>query len=111
MVIFWDTLALLMRKPFDLLSFYYRQYKSCHRGTGLIADTSISAGDYGMVFGNQQWTFRDVSITSSRITAIEILWNWVFVFVGLEIKDCPIGITWPMGKKMFRYLHRWNILG
>lgn len=29
--------------------------------------------------------------------AIRILWNWVFTFVGLEISDTPIGITWPMG--------------
>ena len=64
---------------------------------GLIADVSIKNGDYGMVFGNQQWTFRDVSITGCRITGIQILWNWVFTFVGLTITNTPIAITWPKG--------------
>ena len=32
-----------------------------------------------------------------RAQAIQILWNWVFTFVGLEISDTPIGITWPLG--------------
>ena len=33
----------------------------------------------------------------TRVQAIQILWNWVFTFVGLEISDSPIGITWPLG--------------
>lgn len=64
---------------------------------GIISDTAITNGDYGMMFGNQQWTFRDVSISGARVAGIQILWNWVFTFVGLGINDCPIGITWPLG--------------
>ena len=44
---------------------------------GLIADVAISGGDYGMQFGNQQWVFRDVTITGARIAGIQVLWNWV----------------------------------
>eukprot|EP01052_Picozoa_sp_SAG31_P053900 SAG31_NODE_14053_length_830_cov_0.749658_1_plen_176_part_01 len=64
---------------------------------GIISDCAITNGDYGMQFGNQQWTFRDVSIRGSRIVGIQVLWNWVFTFVGLSIADVPIGISWPLG--------------
>ena len=49
---------------------------------GLIADVNIHGGDYGMQFGNQQWTFRDVSISGARLVGIQIIWNWVFSFVS-----------------------------
>jgi glucan 1,3-beta-glucosidase len=58
---------------------------------GLISDVAISGGDYGMQFGNQQWTFRDVVISGARKAGIQILWNWVFTFVGLAISDCKVG--------------------
>ncbi len=50
---------------------------------GLIADVNIRGGDYGMQFGNQQWTFRDVSISGARLVGIQIIWNWVFSFVSV----------------------------
>eukprot|EP00666_Eupelagonemidae_sp_cell4sb_P011504 gene11504-biopygen26190 len=39
---------------------------------GLITDVDISGGDYGMRFGNQQWTFRSLSISHSRKAAIAL---------------------------------------
>eukprot|EP01052_Picozoa_sp_SAG31_P000369 SAG31_NODE_11_length_38734_cov_21.263854_19_plen_79_part_00 len=33
---------------------------------GLITDVVISGGDYGLQFGNQQWTFRNVAISGAR---------------------------------------------
>ena len=44
---------------------------------GLIADVNIKGGDYGMQFGNQQWTFRAVSISGARVVGIQVIWNWV----------------------------------
>ena len=44
---------------------------------GLIADVNIRGGDYGMQFGNQQWTFRAVSISGARVVGIQVIWNWV----------------------------------
>ena len=64
---------------------------------GLITDVAITGGDHGMEFGNQQWTFRNISITGARKAGIFIYWNWVFTFVDLKISDCPIGIVWPQG--------------
>ena len=64
---------------------------------GIMSDCAIANGDYGMSFGNQQWTFRDVSIQGSRVVGIKILWDWVFTFVGLSISNVPIGISWPLG--------------
>ena len=39
---------------------------------GLIVDTAISGGDYGLQFGNQQWTFRSVSISNPRKVAVQV---------------------------------------
>lgn len=64
---------------------------------GLITDVAIEGGTHGMEFGNQQWTFRNISITGAKKAGIFIYWNWVFSFMHLKISNCPIGITWPKG--------------
>jgi hypothetical protein len=55
---------------------------------GLISDVNIRNGDYGMQFGNQQWTFRSVSISGARVVGIQVIWNWAFSFVRSNIKRC-----------------------
>ena len=41
-----------------------------------MADMSFVGGDYAMSFGNQQWTFRDISVTGARVAAVQV-GRWV----------------------------------
>lgn len=42
--------------------------------------------------GNQQWAFRNISVTGSKTACIHVPWNWVYVFQGLRLSNCPIGV-------------------
>ena len=50
-----------------------------------------------MIVGNQQWTFRGITITNSRTMAINLIWDWEFAFVALNITNCPTGIQFQGG--------------
>lgn len=61
---------------------------------GLIADVEIYGGRWGIDFGNQQWTFRNLKVSGAREACVHGIWQWSWVFVGLDAADCPVGINW-----------------
>eukprot|EP01064_Diplonema_japonicum_P036859 TRINITY_DN8453_c0_g2_i2.p1 TRINITY_DN8453_c0_g2~~TRINITY_DN8453_c0_g2_i2.p1 ORF type:complete len:665 (+),score=169.02 TRINITY_DN8453_c0_g2_i2:393-2387(+) len=67
----------------------------CENGSGgLMSDVTVDGGRIGLVYGSQQWTFLSVKVMNSRSVGIQILWNWVFTFIGLEMTNCPVGIQY-----------------
>lgn len=42
--------------------------------------------------GNQQWTWRDITVTGSKTNCIQLIWDWTWAFVGMNLSNCPVGI-------------------
>jgi hypothetical protein len=58
---------------------------------GLLNDLVVYGGRYGMQFGNQQYTMRNLTFIGCAI-AIKQLWNWGWTYKSINIIDCAIGI-------------------
>lgn len=59
---------------------------------GFMSDVTVDGGRVGFSFGNQQWTFRNVTAKNARAVGFQIIWNWLFSFIGLQVSNCPVGI-------------------
>ena len=65
----------------------------CENGSGgWMADLVITGGTTGMQIGNQQWTMRNISISGSRSICLDLIWDWQFVLMGLNLANCPTGV-------------------
>ncbi|KAA0154150.1 hypothetical protein FNF29_02770 [Cafeteria roenbergensis] len=62
-------------------------------GGGFIGDLSIVGGETGMMIGGQQWTLRNLSISGSTSSCVDLLWNWGFAFLASTFSNCPTGIS------------------
>lgn len=58
---------------------------------GFLNDLVFYGGLYGVQFGNQQYTVRNLTFVGSR-TAIKQLWNWGWTYKSLNIIGCDVGI-------------------
>ena len=58
---------------------------------GFMTDLIFHGGNYGVFFGSQQFTVRNLEFNNCK-TAIFQIWNWVFNYHGLTINNCGIGI-------------------
>lgn len=58
---------------------------------GFMADLTFFGGLYGAVFGNQQFTVRNLTFHDS-VTAISQIWNWGWTFQGISINNCTVGL-------------------
>lgn len=58
---------------------------------GLLNDLVFYGGEYGAQLGNQQYTTRNMTFYNCQ-TAIQQLWNWYWVYKGLTVVDCGVGI-------------------
>lgn len=58
---------------------------------GFMSNLQFIGGQLGMWIGNQQFTFRNISISNAR-TAMFLGWNWGFTFKGLKISNCGLGL-------------------
>ncbi|KAJ9467299.1 Glucan 1 [Diplonema papillatum] len=59
---------------------------------GFMGDLVFNGGNIGIYFGNQQWTFRNLQFHNQKVIAIQMIWNWFFTFVHLNITNTPVGI-------------------
>ena len=62
-----------------------------------MSDLIVRGGETGIGCGNQQWTWRNISIDGSAVAGFETFWDWSFVFVGLAISNTPTGIIFTGG--------------
>lgn len=58
---------------------------------GFLGDLTFYGGLYGVQFGNQQYTVRNLTFIGSR-TAIKQLWNWGWTYKSINIIGCNVGI-------------------
>ena len=57
---------------------------------GFMSDLVFDGGKLGMWIGNQQFTFRNITVQNAQ-TGLYLGWNWGFTFKGLTIKNCQLG--------------------
>lgn len=58
---------------------------------GLLNDLVFYGGEYGAQLGNQQYTTRNMTFYNCQ-TAIQQLWDWYWVYRGLTVVNCGVGI-------------------
>ncbi len=59
---------------------------------GFIGDVIVQGGGFGIVFGNQQWTFRNITVSNATTFCFQLFWNWAMVFENINLSNCPTGI-------------------
>ena len=63
---------------------------------GFMTDLVFHGGKYGAFFGSQQFTARNLEFNNCN-TAIYQIWNWIWNYHGLTIKNCGVGIDLTSG--------------
>ncbi|KAF2972638.1 hypothetical protein GQX73_g912 [Xylaria multiplex] len=58
---------------------------------GFMNDLIFYGGKYGAVFGNQQFTVRNLTFYDA-VTAISQIWNWGWTFQGISVNNCTVGL-------------------
>jgi glucan 1,3-beta-glucosidase len=89
------------QQPVKLLVFTGRPHM--HRGLfieegsgGFMNDLTFYGGLQGVVFGNQQFTVRNLTFYNS-VTAISQIWDWGWTYSGITIVNCSIGLDMSAG--------------
>jgi glucan 1,3-beta-glucosidase len=63
---------------------------------GFVTDLTFNGGLIGAQVGNQQFTMRNL-IFNDCVTAISQLWDWEWVYQGISINNCQVGINIAAG--------------
>ncbi|KAK4697861.1 hypothetical protein P7C71_g259, partial [Lecanoromycetidae sp. Uapishka_2] len=63
---------------------------------GFMNDLIFYGGLNGVVFGNQQFTVRNLTFYNS-VTAISQIWNWGWTYKSISVNNCSIGIDMTNG--------------
>ncbi|KAJ3556787.1 hypothetical protein NPX13_g10062 [Xylaria arbuscula] len=58
---------------------------------GFMSNLSFYGGKYGAVFGNQQFTVRNLKFYDV-VTAISQIWNWGWTYQEIYIQNCTVGL-------------------
>ncbi|KAJ2993621.1 hypothetical protein NUW58_g1786 [Xylaria curta] len=58
---------------------------------GFMSDLTFYGGKYGAVFGNQQFTVRNLAFYDV-VTAINQIWNWGWTFQNILVSNCTVGL-------------------
>ncbi|KAI0973486.1 glycoside hydrolase family 55 protein [Xylaria arbuscula] len=58
---------------------------------GFMNDLIFYGGKYGAVFGNQQFTVRNLTFYDA-VTAISQIWNWGWTYQGISVNNCTVGL-------------------
>lgn len=61
-----------------------------------MSDLVFIGGLYGAELGNQQYTMRNLTFYNC-ITAIDMLWDWGWVFQDINIRNCQTGLNMAAG--------------
>lgn len=58
---------------------------------GIVADLTFNGGKIGAHVGTQQFTMRNL-VFNNCVTAISQIWNWGWLYQGIRINNCQVGI-------------------
>jgi len=59
-------------------------------------DLVFYGGANGVVFGNQQFTMRNLTFYNAK-TAINQIWNWGWTYSGITVNNCSTGLNMTSG--------------
>jgi hypothetical protein len=59
-------------------------------------DLAFYGGLNGVVFGNQQFTVRNLTFYNA-VTAIDQIWDWGWTYTGISINNCTTGLNMAAG--------------
>lgn len=59
-------------------------------------DLIFNGGKTGAVFGNQQFTVRNLTFNNA-VTAIDQIWDWGWTYLGISINNCTTGLNMSSG--------------
>ncbi|KAI9642597.1 hypothetical protein NHQ30_009402 [Ciborinia camelliae] len=63
---------------------------------GFMNDLVFNGGKTGAVFGNQQFTVRNLTFNNA-VTAIDQIWDWGWTYLGIKINNCTTGLNMSAG--------------
>ncbi|ESZ92473.1 glycoside hydrolase family 55 protein [Sclerotinia borealis F-4128] len=63
---------------------------------GFMNDLIFNGGKTGAVFGNQQFTVRNLTFNNA-VTAIDQTWDWGWTYLGIKINNCTTGLNMSSG--------------
>lgn len=63
---------------------------------GFMNDLVFYGGLNGVVFGNQQFTVRNLTFYNS-VTAISQIWNWGWTYKSISVNNCSVGLDMTNG--------------
>jgi len=63
---------------------------------GFMSDVFIDGGKIGATLGSQQFTSRNLQISNAG-TGIQMVFDWVWLFMDLQITGCDIGLDMSSG--------------
>ncbi|EMC99022.1 glycoside hydrolase family 55 protein [Baudoinia panamericana UAMH 10762] len=63
---------------------------------GFMNDLIFNGGLNGAVFGNQQFTMRNLTFNNA-VTAIDQIWDWGWTYKSISINNCSIGLNMASG--------------
>ena len=63
---------------------------------GFMNDLTFYGGLNGVVFGNQQFTVRDLTFYNA-VTAISQIWDWGWTYKSINVNNCTTGIDMSNG--------------
>lgn len=61
-----------------------------------MTDLTFYGGSTAAVFGNQQFTARNLQFFNA-VVGIEMIWNWGWTFSGITVVNCSIGLDMSTG--------------
>ncbi|QSZ32267.1 hypothetical protein DSL72_001841 [Monilinia vaccinii-corymbosi] len=59
---------------------------------GFMNDLIFNGGKTGAIFGNQQFTARNLTFNNA-VTAIDQIWDWGWTYLGIKINNCTTGLN------------------
>lgn len=63
---------------------------------GFMNDLIFNGGLNGAVFGNQQFTMRNLTFNNA-VTAIDQIWDWGWTYKSITINNCSVGLDMSSG--------------
>jgi glucan 1,3-beta-glucosidase len=63
---------------------------------GFMNDLTFYGGLNGVVFGNQQFTVRNLTFYNA-VTAISQIWDWGWTYKSININNCSVGLNMSSG--------------
>ena len=63
---------------------------------GFLTDLTFNGGKVGASVGNQQYTMRNL-VFNNCVTAIQSGFTWVWVYQGISINNCKVGLDMSVG--------------